>query len=159
GSNPSTVPLSVSTTSGNLPYNISVAGIPGASLSASGGTTNGSVNLNFSTSGVLPRVYAGIVDAKSGVSANRSDFTPVILTVQVPVTITSTPSGAAFTVSGSGCQPGSYATPAPLAWDPNTNCAVQFSSPQTIGALGSFSFNGTTLNGGSSSMANPRTIN
>ncbi|HLH43152.1 MAG TPA: SBBP repeat-containing protein, partial [Bryobacteraceae bacterium] len=71
-----------------------------------------------------------------------------------PATFTSSPSGAAFTVTGAGCAPGSYTTPANLVWTPNTNCTVSFPSPQAIGGTSGYVFSSAAVNGGASSSAN-----
>ncbi len=44
----------------------------------------------------------------------------------VPVTINSSPDGAFVTVSGAGCSPGTYPTPANLLWQANANCTLSF---------------------------------
>src|SRR5204862_317743 len=49
----------------------------------------------------------------------------------VPVTISSAQSGLSFTSSGTGCEPGSYATPKTLNWSPGSSCSVAFSTPQS----------------------------
>ena len=52
-----------------------------------------------------------------------------------PVTIASSPSGLAFTVSGVGCPAGSYTAPRTLVWSPASSCDVSFATPQ-IGTPG-----------------------
>ncbi|MBV8842327.1 MAG: putative Ig domain-containing protein, partial [Bryobacterales bacterium] len=156
GTPPSSIPINVTSTSGALPFNISVAGIPGASLSVNGGTTPATVNLNFSAAGIAGGTYVGIVDAQSNASANWSDATPIVLTVvaPVPVTITSSVGGASVTITGTGCAAGSYPTPANVTWNPNTLCRVSFGDPLTIGSV-TYAFQSATVNGtaGSSSSA------
>jgi DNA/RNA endonuclease G (NUC1) len=51
------------------------------------------------------------------------------------VTITSSPSGMAFTSAGTGCAPGNYTTPATLIWTPGSDCTLSAPSPQA-GATG-----------------------
>ena len=80
--NPAPIPITVGSTTGTLAYEISVAGIPGASLSATGGTAPGTVNLNLNLSGVALGTYTGLVAADAPQSVNPGDATPVILTVQ-----------------------------------------------------------------------------
>ena len=46
------------------------------------------------------------------------------------VTITSSPSGMAFTSAGTGCAPGSYTTPVTLVWTPGSACTLTAASPQ-----------------------------
>lgn len=76
----------------------------------------------------------------------------------VTSTISSVPPGATVTVSGAGCIPGTYTTPANLTWNGNTNCSVGFSSPQMIGGT-QHVFVSAAANGGSSSSSNPLTVN
>jgi hypothetical protein len=82
--NPAPIPITVGATSGTLAYEISVAGVPGASLSATGGTAPGTVNLSLNMSGVALGTYTGLVAADASQSVNRGDATPVILTVTSP---------------------------------------------------------------------------
>lgn len=49
----------------------------------------------------------------------------------IPVTIASDPAGLAVSVSGVGCQPGSYMAPQTLSWTPGSSCTVSFASPQS----------------------------
>src|SRR5262249_9134846 len=46
------------------------------------------------------------------------------------VTITSSPSGMAFTSAGIGCAPGNYTTPVTLIWTPGSACTLSATSPQ-----------------------------
>jgi hypothetical protein len=46
-------------------------------------------------------------------------------------TITSSPSGLAFTSSGSGCAPGTYTTPVTLQWTSGNTCELTVASPQS----------------------------
>jgi hypothetical protein len=46
------------------------------------------------------------------------------------VTITSSPSGLAFTSAGSGCAAGSYTTPQTLIWTAGTTCTLNVATPQ-----------------------------
>jgi hypothetical protein len=47
-----------------------------------------------------------------------------------PVTISSNPAGRSFTVSGLGCEPGTYAAGTILNWMRGSYCTVTFASPQ-----------------------------
>src|SRR5206468_11946192 len=58
----------------------------------------------------------------------------------VPVTISSAPSGLSFTASGTGCEPGSYATPKTLNWSPGASCSVALSTPQSGSAGTGYEF-------------------
>jgi len=73
--------------------------------------------------------------AESSTANNTSNTDTVNVTQLTPVTIASSPAGLALTVSGAGCQPGSYTAPQTLAWTPGASCAVSFASPQS-GATG-----------------------
>lgn len=73
-------------------------------------------------------------------------------------TVTSTPSGASIIVSGNGCIPGTFRTPAKLTWNADTNCTISFPSPQMIGGA-SYSFYSASVNGGPNTTTNPTTVN
>ena len=45
-------------------------------------------------------------------------------------TITSSPSGLAFTSTGTGCAPGTYTTPVTLIWTPGNSCSLSLVTPQ-----------------------------
>lgn len=61
-------------------------------------------------------------------------------------------------VTGSGCDPGTYTTPANLTWASRTSCTVKFGDPQLIGGV-KYAFRSSTVNGSATSHRNPRTIN
>ncbi len=101
-------------------------------------------------------------DGKADLVVTNSTNNVSVLLGQPPpvpneVTVTSSPSGAAFTVSGTGCAPGNYATPANLVWNVNTDCSVYFPNQQQFSSL-LYVFGGSTVNAGLSSTANPRSI-
>jgi hypothetical protein len=48
------------------------------------------------------------------------------------VEITSSPSGATVTTSGSGCDPSTITTPLTEAWTPSSTCTLSVTSPQTV---------------------------
>src|SRR5271157_1681312 len=78
--------------------------------------------------------------------------TPV--TVYIPVTIASTPSGESFIVTGSpGCATGTYTTPQTLNWSA-ASCTVQFSSPVSNGTGAQLAFSDWA----DGNTNNPRTI-
>jgi hypothetical protein len=63
-----------------------------------------------------------------------SNFKGISLAPTLPAgsaTITSTPSGLAFTSAGTGCAPGTYTTPVTLIWTPGSPCQLSVTSPQT----------------------------
>ena len=76
----------------------------------------------------------------------------------VTALITSSPAGAVVTVSGVGCIPGSYSTPASLTWNKTSNCTVAFAGLQTL-AGAQYVYGSTSLDSGSASGANPLTVN
>lgn len=73
------------------------------------------------------------------------------------VTITSSPSGAAITVAGSGCAAGGYTTPVNLTWTAGGVCTVGFKDPQVIGGA-EYEFQSSTLNGSAGSHTNPLAV-
>ena len=79
----------------------------------------------------------------------------ITISQTVPITINSTVSALSFTVTGTGCQPGSYSTPTTLNWATSASCTVQFSTPQSGGSGAQYVFTGWTDGG---ITANPRTI-
>jgi Divergent InlB B-repeat domain len=65
-----------------------------------------------------------------------SNFKGVSFVPTIPagdVEVTSSPSGLAFTSSGTGCAPASYTTPLTLAWTPASNCTLSVTTPQSGG--------------------------
>jgi NHL repeat len=76
----------------------------------------------------------------------------------VPISITSSPAGVSITVTGPGCDPGTYTTPAKLTWASRISCTVKFGDPQFIGGV-NYAFRSSTVNGSATSHQNPRTIN
>ena len=77
----------------------------------------------------------------------------------VSISITSSPAGVSITVTGPGCDPGTYTTPAKLTWASRTSCTVKFGDhPQLIGGV-QYTFRSSTVNGSVTSHRNRRTIN
>jgi hypothetical protein len=76
--------------------------------------------------GVFPRTQgAGIAMANLAIGA-----------IFPQVTIASKPSGQSFTISGSGCQPGTYSTPTSLKLPTDASCTVTLSNPTIPGGTG-----------------------
>lgn len=73
----------------------------------------------------------------------------------VSVTIASAPTSRSFSVTGAGCQPGSYTAPQTLAWSLGASCAVNYASPQSDATGVQFAFTGWADGG---IATNPRTI-
>ena len=96
------VPIGITTTSGTFPFNIHVSGIPGATLSVTGGTTPGAVTLNLGASSQALGTYHGLIGLTVPGSANRIDEIPVTLTVAVPPPCTFTLDPTSGSVAASG---------------------------------------------------------
>ena len=124
-------------------------------VSGASGTGSGTVTLtvapNFS-----PNSRTFIIGTPQGSPETISQAGTT--TAAVVATITSSPPGASITVIGNGCIPGTYTAPANLTWNANTNCTINFTSPQTIGGS-QYVFQSATVNGGSSTATNPLTVN
>ncbi len=73
----------------------------------------------------------------------------------LPITFASSPVSRAFTVSGTGCQPGTYTAPQTLVWSLGSSCAVTFASPQSNAAGAQYAFTGWADGG---IITNPRNI-
>jgi hypothetical protein len=80
---PAPTPIAINTTSSAFAYGLSLAGIPGASLSSSSGNAPGVSNLNWNLAGVGLGTYHGILGVRAQ-STNLFDYVPVTLTVSVP---------------------------------------------------------------------------
>lgn len=124
-------------------------------VSGASGTGNGTVTLNVTpNSGPNTRTFFFNIQQGSDETISQAGTTaPAVVS-----TITSSPSGASITVTGNGCIPGTYTTPASLTWNANTNCTVLFATPQIIGGT-QYVFNSATVNGGSATTTNPLTVN
>lgn len=119
------------------------------------GTGNGLVTLTVAPN-LGPNTRTFIVQSPQGDQETISQAgttAPAVIT-----NVTSSPPGALITVSGAGCIPGSYTTPASLTWNANTNCTTVFETPQFIGAS-EFTFNSASVNGGPGTTENPLTVN
>ncbi len=65
-----------------------------------------------------------------------SNFKGVSFVPTIPagdVEVTSSPSGLAFTSSGTGCAPAGYTTPLTLTWTPGSSCTLTVTTPQSGG--------------------------
>ena len=78
---PAPVPVAVTTTTGAQPFSLSLAGVPPATLSASSGMTNATVNLNLNVTSLGAGTYNGLLAASAPGSANLIDEVPVSLTI------------------------------------------------------------------------------
>ncbi len=119
--NPAAVSVQVNTTSGLLPFELALAGVPGATLSANTGTTSTTVDLNLNLTSVPTGTYAGFLGARAPASANRFDSVPVTLTVAAPPPCTyalNPAQGSVAAAGGSGTF--SVATFSGCAWTAST---------------------------------------
>lgn len=101
---PASISIPVSSTSGNLAFAAMVAGVPGASLSAAGGTTPATLTMSFDTTQLTaPGQFLGAVAVKSAPSANGISILPILLTVtSAPPCTYSLPVGAGDVPSAAG---------------------------------------------------------
>lgn len=104
GPAPGPIPITTSATSGTLPYTAFASGIPGLSLSGTGGTATGSLNLNYDPASAVAGTYAGVLAVSSPASANLVTAVPVVLTVinPQPCTYTLIPTGSSAAAAGGG---------------------------------------------------------
>ena len=93
---------------------------------------------------------------QSSLAGLYDDFV-VGININTAVTITSSPSGAAITVAGSGCAPGSYTTPKILSWGTGVVCSISFADPQAFGGV-EYEFQSSSVNGSAFSHSNPLVI-
>jgi hypothetical protein len=124
-------------------------------VSGASGTGNGTVTLNVAPN-LGPNTRTFSVQSPQGGTETISQAGTTA--PAVVATITSFPSGASIAVTGNGCIPGTYTTPTNLTWNANTNCAINFISPQFIGGS-QYAFGSATVNGGTNTGANPLTVN
>ena len=124
-------------------------------ISGASGTGNGTATLNVAPN-LSPNSRTFIIGSPQG---NTETISQAGTTAPAVVaTITSSPSGASIAVTGNGCIPGTYTTPANLTWNANTNCTVYFVTPISISGT-QYVFNSATVNGGASTTTNPLTVN
>lgn len=120
-----------------------IAVTPGGEVFVSGLTAA----TNFpATPGAVQESNAGVLNA----------FVTGVYTITA-ATVTSSPSGAAITVAGSGCAAGGYKTPVNLTWTAGGVCTVNFTDPQVIGGL-EYEFQSSTVNGSAGSHTNPLAV-
>jgi hypothetical protein len=116
------------------------------------GTVSGdSVQLyatNFTLNDLDPTYLYGITDSLSNTTPpgailaftkldpapSDSNFKGVSFAPVIPgtVKIASSPSGLAFTSSGTGCAPGTYTTPQALEWTPGSSCSLSVVTSQNL---------------------------
>jgi len=89
---PPPVLVTVTTTTGSKSFSLALSGVPGASLSATSGTTNATISLNLNTASLPEGIYNGLLAASAPGAANIIDEVPVSLTIEKAP-------GCTFTVS------------------------------------------------------------
>ena len=133
--------------------------VQNVSCSSNTSGTTGLFGLTASVSGDAVTLYAtsytvgdldpsylfGITDSLSATTSPNTSFTQlatappdsnfkgVSFAPTLPsgsATITSSPSGFAFSTSGTGCVPGAYVTPVTLIWTPGNSCVLSVATPQ-----------------------------
>ena len=104
---PTPLPVVLTTTSGSIPFNATVTGIPGASLSATTGTAPVTLSLNLATAGLVAGTYTGVVAVHAPQAGNGYTSVPISLTVlePPPCNYNLLPSGG---TTGAGGGPGSF---------------------------------------------------
>jgi hypothetical protein len=144
------------TASFNTQYQLTVASSTGGSATPTSGNYYNSgtvVNLQATAnSGYLFYDWTGSTVANASLAATTVTMSApesVTANFNPQVTITSSPSGLTFGVSGAGCSPASGLTsPQTLSWVPGSSCVVTFATPQAGSAGTQYVFsqweNGTT---------------
>jgi hypothetical protein len=96
------VPLSVNTTSGALPFTAAVLGIPGATVTPGSGTTPGTPSLDVNVSSLTTGTYVGIIGVASPQSVNRLDSIPLTVTIEPapPCSYTLSPPTGSMPITG-----------------------------------------------------------
>ncbi len=114
---PGPIPISVNTTTGAIPFELSVAGLTGSSLSSSNGSTPASVNLNLSVTGLPLGTSVGAVGVRAPTAVDGYKSLPVIVTVTAvaPCTYTLNPSAGSSPSSG-GTGSFSVSTASACSW-------------------------------------------
>ena len=127
------------------PINFGTTGGIGSDSPLNTTTSSGTASSTFTASTVGSGTVTTTVDS-------QTDSTNV--TVYVPVTIASSPTGESFTVTGAaGCSAGSYTAPQTLNWSA-ASCTVQFTSPVPNGTGARLAFSQWA----DGNTNNPRTI-
>jgi hypothetical protein len=154
----------------NLVINSSASGTTG--LYGLAGVVNGGNVLLYATNytiGDLDQTYLyGITDTLSFTTPTQASAETFTLLDTAPadtkfrglafaptisngsVEVSSSPSGVSFTISGTGCAPGTYATPLTLAWTPGSTCTLTVSAAQYSDPNAQYTFtqwdDGTNVN-------------
>ena len=132
----STLQATLSPAFQHVPITFTVnAGTGGAGATFSGGATSATVPTDSSGVATAPSLTANNVGGQYSITASVGSLSATFtITNQLPtvqVTINSAPSGLSFSVSGTGCAPGSYTSSKSLAWTPGSTCVVTFPATQS----------------------------
>ncbi len=116
---PAAIPITINTTSGNVPFSAMVSGIPGATLSAISGSAPTTLSLNLTTLPTSVGTWSGVVAIQWQGSGFGYAAIPVTLTVapfgQSFNTIASVPSGLTVMIDGTA-----FVTPQTVSWTQNS---------------------------------------
>jgi hypothetical protein len=136
--NPAPIQVAVGSTSTPFPYGLSIAGIPGATLSIGSGNAPDTVNLTLDLNGVAEGAYHGVLAVRSG-AVNLVDQVPVTVTVAPPppCTYSIAPSSGSVVANG-GSGTFDLSTAANCSWT-----AVSNASWLTVDSLASGTGGGT----------------
>jgi hypothetical protein len=137
--NPAPIPLTITSTSGAVPFTIAATGIPGMTLSALSGTTPDTIALSIDAASLPLGTHTGFVAVDAPASATLWEYLPVMVIVTPPAPCTYAVSPMASSVSETGGT-GTFTVAA------GSTCAWAASSPVpwlTITSAASGTGNGT----------------
>jgi large repetitive protein len=152
---PAPLIVSLNSTSGTVPFNAMVAGIPALSLSSTSGNASATTNLTLNTTGLTAGNYIGVLAVDAPTTGNAFAGIPVSLSVVAapPCTYTLNPTaGSALAAGGSGVF--TVATGSLCTWNATTTDSFITITTGSGTGTGSVSY-ALTANGGTS----PRTGN
>lgn len=124
--------ISVQTTSGAVPYTLSLGGLTGATLTSSGGTSSNTTTLNIDPTGLALGTYVGLLAGSAPGSVNRFDVVPVTLVVAPPppCSYAAVSTSATFPATSGGSTPlsGSFS----VTTAPNCQWTVTSGAPSVV---------------------------
>ena len=123
GPAPAAVPIQVTSSSGNQPFTAMVSGIPGATLSATSGTTPATINLILSGITVGVGTRAGVIAVNAPGTVNRDVAIPLVVTATAPSCAYVLNPAAGSVPAGGGSGGFSVATGDGCAWSAATSDA------------------------------------
>jgi hypothetical protein len=158
-----TAPTAVTTYTATLTtqYQLTTAALPspgGSITPASGQFYNSGTVVNLQATanpGFAFNTWTGTVANAASASTTITLTGPASVTANFNpgITISSAPAGLSFSVTGTGCAAGSYATPQVLSWVPASSCTVAFATPQAGVAGTRYAFSQWENNSTSASRA------